>query len=195
VLLINATNWLDGIDGLSGGVSIISASTILVLSLRSEVNQPPIAIICSIFIGAVLGFLIFNFNPAKIMAGTSGSMFMGFMLAVMAIFAGTKIATALLVMAIPVIDSVWVITERIRKKRSIFRPDKAHLHFKLLDLGWSQKKICFYYYVITVIIAAIALNTRVIGKSITLFLAVLFMTSVSFIINKKLRQTEGNLPN
>lgn len=185
VLLINAINWLDGVDGLSGGISLITSATILVLSLKTEVNQPPIAILCSIFIGIIAGFLVFNFNPSRILAGTSGAMFMGFILAILAILAGTKIATALLVMVIPIIDSIWVIMERIRKKKSIFRPDKNHLHFKLLDLGWSQRKIALCYYMITVIIAAIALNTRIIGKSITLVLSILIMVAVFLIINKR----------
>lgn len=185
VLLINAINWLDGIDGLSGGVSLISAGTIMALSLSASVNQPPIAILCSIFIGTTLGFLIFNFNPSRIMAGTSGAMFMGFILAILAIFAGTKIATATLVLVVPIIDSIWVILERIRHKKSIFKPDKNHLHFKLLKLGWSQKKIALCYYLITAIIAVIALNTRAMGKSITLGLSIIIIVVISLFIGKK----------
>lgn len=185
VLVINAINWSDGIDGMAGGISLITALTIFVLSFRPEVNQPPIAIICSVLMGTILGFLIFNFYPSRIMAGTAGSSFMGFSLAVLAIFAGTKIATALLVLAIPIIDFSWVIGERIRNKKSIFMPDKNHLHYKLMELGWSQKKIVFVYWAITVLIAAIALNTRAIGKGITLFAVVIVMTVVLLAINKK----------
>ncbi|GAH05001.1 unnamed protein product, partial [marine sediment metagenome] len=74
-------NWLDGIDGLSGGVAFIAAVTIFILSLKPEVNQPPVGIISLALAGSILGFLIFNFYPAKILAGTSGAMFMGFSLA------------------------------------------------------------------------------------------------------------------
>lgn len=188
ILAMNSMNWLDGIDGLSGGVSLISALTILLLSLKAEVNQPPVAIICSAFSGCLLGFLIFNFHPSRVIAGTSGAMFMGFTLAVLAIFSGTKIATALLVMAIPVIDLLWVIMERFRKKKSLFLPDKNHLHYKLLDLGWSQKKIAIYYYLFTFLIALIALNTRAIGKGITLILAFFILATISVILNKKLAE-------
>lgn len=186
VMVINALNWADGIDGLSGGITFITILTILFLSFRPEVNQPPVAIICSILLGIIAAFLIFNFYPSKILAGTAGSMFMGFSIAVLAIFSGTKIATALLVLAIPIIDFFWVIGERIRRKKSIFIPDRNHLHYKLMELGWSQKKIVLAYWAITAVIAFIALNTRIIGKSVTLALVAVIMVVVLLWINKKI---------
>jgi UDP-GlcNAc:undecaprenyl-phosphate GlcNAc-1-phosphate transferase len=188
VLVMNAINWLDGVDGLSGGVTAITTVTIFFLSLHPDVNQPPIAIICAALFGTVLGFIIFNFYPSRILAGTSGSMFMGLALAVLAVFAGTKIATALLVLSIPIIDLAWVIGERIKSGKSIFKPDKKHLHYRLLDLGWSQKKVAWFYYIFTAIIAIIALNTRVIGKSITIVLVLVFMVIIYFTIRKKCRK-------
>lgn len=187
VLMINSMNWLDGIDGLSGGITFIGAITIFFLSLKPEVNQPPMAILSMIVAGTALGFLIFNFYPSRILAGTTGSMFMGFILAVLAIFAGTKIATAILVMAIPIIDCVWVIGERIKNKKSIFKPDKMHLHYKLLELGWSQKKIAFYFYGVTILIAVVALNTRFIGKTITLLATAVIMAIFLLIISRKIK--------
>lgn len=186
VTVINAINWVDGIDGLSGGITLIASAVILILSLRPEVNQPPIAILSAILFGTIGAFLVFNFNPSRILAGTSGSMFMGFSLAVLAIFSGTKIATALLVLTIPIIDSFWVIGERIKKRVSIFKPDRNHLHYKLMELGWSQKKIAFSYWGITFVIAAIALNTRAIGKGIALIATALIMIFILVLINKKL---------
>ncbi|MFZ2188757.1 MAG: MraY family glycosyltransferase [Candidatus Moraniibacteriota bacterium] len=186
VFVMNAVNWIDGVDGLSGGISLISIGTIFLLSFKPEVNQPPVAIISCVIFGAILGFLIFNFNPARVLAGTSGAMFMGLSLSILAIFSGTKIATAILVLVIPIIDFIWVIGERIRRKQPIFKPDNNHLHHKLLDIGWSQKKIAICYYVMTAIVALIALNTRIIGKSITLLISVSIMLIASFIINKKL---------
>lgn len=187
VMMINSMNWLDGVDGLSGGVSIIGAITVFFLSLKPEVNQPPVGIITMALFGALLGFLVFNFHPSKILAGTSGSMFMGFILAALAIFAGAKIATALLVMAIPIIDSIWVIGERMRLGRSIFKSDKSHLHYKLMELGWSQKKITTFFYAITLCIAIIALNTRAIGKAITLASVVVVMVLSLIFISRKLK--------
>lgn len=190
ILMINSMNWLDGIDGLSGGITFIAAMTIFFLSLKPEVNQPPMAILSMIVAGTALGFLIFNFNPSRILAGTSGSMFMGFILAVLAIFAGTKIATAILVMSIPVIDFLWVIAERIRNKKSIFQPDKMHIHYKLLDLGWSQKKTALYFYGITILISAVALNTRFIGKAVTLSVTTAILAVSLFVISRKIKNTQ-----
>lgn len=180
VVVMNAMNWLDGIDGLSGGVTLIGALTIFFLSLKPEVYQPPMAIISLVLAGVALGFLVFNFYPAKLIAGTSGSMVMGFLLAVLAIFAGTKIATALLILALPLIDFLWVIGERIRNKKSIFNPDQKHLHHKLLEIGWSQKRVSLYFYIITILIAIIALNTRAMGKFLTL--ALFSLVAIVFLI-------------
>lgn len=187
ILMMNSMNWLDGIDGLSGGVTFISAVTIFFLSLKPEVNQPPMAIMAIILAGASLGFLFFNFNPSRVLAGTAGSMFMGFALAILAILSGTKIATATLVMAVPLVDFIRVIGERIKNKKSIFAPDQSHLHHKLLRLGWSQKKIILCFYAITVFISFIALNTRALGKG-AVFL-VIFVSMYFFMraIDKKLK--------
>ncbi|MEI7621599.1 MAG: MraY family glycosyltransferase [Candidatus Moraniibacteriota bacterium] len=185
LLIINAMNWADGIDGVSGGISVIGALAIFLVSLRPEVNQPPVAIIAMALLGALLAFVFFNFNPAKILAGTSGSVFMGFMLAMLALFAGAKIATTLLVLAVPVLDALWVIAERYKAGASVFSPDQRHLHHRLLALGWSQRKICFFYWAVTALIAFLALNTRVFGK-ITLFGVVLLaMLAGYFFIRKK----------
>ncbi len=190
ILVMNAINWLDGIDGVSGGVTFIAAMTIFFLSLKPEVNQPPIAIVSIVLAGTILGFLIFNFYPSRILAGTAGSMFMGFSLAVLAIFSGTKIATALLVLAIPIIDFFWVILERLRMKKSIFKPDKNHLHYKLMELGWSQRKITLVYMAATVLISFVALNTRAIGKGMTLILTLIMMLVFFIFIRKKTEREE-----
>jgi UDP-GlcNAc:undecaprenyl-phosphate/decaprenyl-phosphate GlcNAc-1-phosphate transferase len=190
LLLINSINWMDGIDGLSGGVSLIATLTIFFLSLKAEVFQPPVAIISAILSGSILAFLIFNFNPSKIMAGTSGAMFMGFAIAVLAIIAGTKVATALLVLAVPIIDLVWVIRERVKKGKSIFLADRSHLHYKLLELGWSQRKIAFLYWGLTSLVAIIALNTRAVGKGITLLSATIVMVATYILIDKKIGENK-----
>ncbi|MFH0969657.1 MAG: MraY family glycosyltransferase [Patescibacteria group bacterium] len=191
VLMINSMNWIDGIDGLSGGMALIGTLTIFLLSLKPEVNQPPVGIISMALSGAILGFLIFNFYPSKIFAGTSGSMFMGFMLGALAIFAGTKIATALLIMAVPVIDAFWVIGERIKSGNSIFRSDKRHIHHKLLELGWTPQKIAMLFYGTTICIAAVAVNTRALGKTITFASVSIIMVLTLIYINKKLKKLEN----
>lgn len=191
ILMINSMNWLDGIDGLSGGITFIGAMTIFFLSLKPEVNQPPMAILAVIVAGTSLGFLIFNFNPSRVLAGTSGSMFMGFILAVLAIFAGTKIATSILIMSIPVIDFIWVIGERIKNKKSIFQPDKTHIHHKLLDLGWTQRKTALYFYAITILISAVALNTRFVSKTVTLLATAAILAVFLLIISRKIKRMKN----
>jgi len=187
VLMINVMNWLDGIDGLSSNVALISAGTILFLSLKPEVNQPPVAIMSAVLAGAILGFLILNFYPAKIIAGTAGSNFLGFSLAVLAIFSGTKIATAILVMIVPLVDFLWVIMDRARRKKSIFQPDKNHLHFKLMELGWSPIKINGLFVLVTLVAAFLALNTRTIGKLLTIILSGLLVALFLLFIEYKLK--------
>lgn len=185
VVIMNSMNWIDGVDGLSGGIAFIGAVTIFFLSLKPEVNQPPMAIMSAALGGSLIAFLLFNFYPAKLMAGTSGSMFMGFILAVMAIFAGAKIATTLLVMAVPIIDAGWVVFERLRSGQSVFEADKRHLHHKLLELGWSHRKICLFFYAIMTGISAIALNTRTLGKAIAIILVAVAVGSILFYVNRK----------
>lgn len=186
VFLMNAVNWLDGIDGASGGIALIASLTIFFLSLKPEVNQPPVAIISIALAGGLVSFLLLNFYPAKIMAGTSGSMFMGFVLASLAIFAGAKIATTLLVLSIPIIDALWVIKERFKSGRSIFDADKRHLHFRLREFGWSERKICMFYYSITGVVALLSLQMRMVGKITIMMLIAAFLIFVSTLISKKL---------
>lgn len=187
VLLINSINWVDGVDGLSGGITLIGAVTIFLLSLKPEVNQPPVAIVAAALVGSLLAFMVFNFYPARIFAGTSGSMFMGFILAALAIFAGAKIATTLLIAGIPIVDAMRVVLQRLSLKKSIFVGDRLHLHHKLLNFGWSQKKICAFFYGMTVLIAVAALNTRAAGKIIAAVLILVGVVGASLFIQGEQR--------
>jgi len=174
-LVINAMNWLDGLDGLCGGVSFITFVTIFLLSLKPEVYQPPIALLAIIGAGITLGFLFFNMYPARILAGTVGSLFLGFLIAVLAVIAGTKIATALLVLSLPIMDALFVLWQRIREGSSPFHPDKRHLHFKLLRLGWSERQIASFFFFFTMLISFLSLVTHGQGKFIALFLVCFFI--------------------
>lgn len=176
IVVMNAINWADGIDGLSGGLAFIGFMTIFFLSLRPEVNQPPVAILSLALAGSSLGFLSFNAYPARIFAGTSGAWFLGFMLATLAVFSGTKIATTLSVLALPILDAVWVVFDRIRSGVSVFAPDRRHLHHRLLEKGWSARRIDTFFYGIAVSLAFIALHTGAVGKLYTLFF---FLVSAS----------------
>lgn len=187
VVSINSMNWLDGTDGLSGGVALFGSAAIFFLALKPEVNQPPVGIIAAALFGAILGFVIFNFHPGRIMAGTSGSMFFGFMLGGLAIFAGTKLATALLVMAMPIVDFVWVIGERLKAGKSIFEPDERHFHHRLLELGWSQTKIALFFYSITLLLSVLALSTRLTGKLGAIIFALALIVAVRLFVERKIK--------
>lgn len=193
LLVMNSMNWLDGLDGLSGGVAAVTLATIFFLSLKPEVNQPPIAILSAIGMGATLGFLLFNAYPARIVAGTAGSMFLGFLITALSVVAGTKIATALLVLALPVADALWVIGERFRAGVSVFRADERHLHYRLRKLGWSEGRIAATFFSVTLAIAPIALFTRSVGKLIAFAAVSAAIFSFLFFVGRKVKRLEiGN---
>ena len=173
LVFLNALNWLDGTDGLAGGVTLASLGTIFFLGLKPEVDQPATVILAAIAGGAVLGFLIFNFNPARILAGTSGAWFFGFILAGLSIFAGAKIATVMMAVLIPILDLARVILGRYKAGQSIFQRDKRHFHYLLLEAGVSEKKIFFLYFFASVLIGILALNLRAAGKIISIIIIVL----------------------
>jgi UDP-GlcNAc:undecaprenyl-phosphate GlcNAc-1-phosphate transferase len=164
IAVINAINWLDGVDGLSGIVSVLALLAIFIVSLRLEVNQPAIAIISLIVVGAILAFLLFNFFHSSLIAGTSGSYFFGFILATLAVISGTKIAALMLIIIVPLVDAVWVIFDRIKNKQSIFVGDNhsRHLHYRLIKLGWSEQRVVFVYalFLATILIIDFCLQSR-----------------------------------
>ena len=175
ILFINALNWLDGIDGLSGSVTLVTLGIISFLSLLPHVNQPAVAILCAIAGGTILGFLVFNWHPAKIIAGTAGAWFFGFLLASLSIFAGAKVATVLMVALIPILDLVRVVYERYQAGQSVFLRDSRHLQFKLLKLGLGEAQIAFMIASASILIGMIALNVSAAGK-----LAFMIFFSVSY---------------
>lgn len=182
--LMNVVNWLDGVDGLAGGVGVIGFFTLFVLSLTLFVNQPHIALISITLMAIYLGFLRFNWYPSKIFLGTYGSMFLGYMLGVLALISGGKIATSALVLAFPIIDAVLVISQRIWNKQSIFEADNRHFHHKLLKVGLEQKLAVMIMYSISIIfgLSALLLETR--GKFIAFILGTIFLILSSYIIGR-----------
>jgi UDP-GlcNAc:undecaprenyl-phosphate/decaprenyl-phosphate GlcNAc-1-phosphate transferase len=146
--MINSLNFIDGLDGLSSGIALIAAVTLAVISLTTQIGQPFVALLCFVLAGALLGFLRWNFHPAAIFIGTSGTMFVGYTLAVLSIMGSAKVAVALLVLGVPIIDSFWIIVRRIVSGRSPFTPDRGHIHHRLLDLGLTHRQAVVLIYVI-----------------------------------------------
>ncbi len=155
--MINAINFIDGLDGLSTGIGLIAAVTLGVISLTVTVGQPFIALLCFVLAGALLGFLRWNFHPAAIFAGTSGTMFLGYTLALLSILGTAKVAVALLVLGVPIIDTFWIIVRRVVEGRQPFSPDRGHIHHRLLDLGLSHRQAVLLIYAMSVALAALSL--------------------------------------
>jgi len=155
--MMNSINWIDGLDGLSSGVALIAAVTLGLISLTTQVGQPLVAVLCFALAGALLGFLRWNFHPAAIFAGTSGVQFVGYTLAVLAILGTAKVAVALLVLGVPIIDTFWIIVRRVSQGGSPFRPDRTHIHHRLLDLGLSHRETVLVIYGICLVLAVLAL--------------------------------------
>ncbi len=166
LLVMNAMNWADGVDGLLGGVSLSAFVTLFFVSLRPEVNQPTVAILSAVSAGLSLGFLVSNVPPARLLAGTAGSYFLGFVVAALALFSGAKIATTLLVLSVPVLDACFVILTRIRSGQSPFRGgDERHLHDRLRRSGWSDRSIMIAYTAVSAVSGAAALGLPAAGKA------------------------------
>jgi len=153
---INSINFIDGLDGLSSGIGVIAAITLGVISLTSVVNEPYVAILCFALAGALLGFLRWNFHPASIFVGTSGVMFVGYSLAMLSILGTAKVAVAMLVLGVPIIDTFWIIVRRLASGRSPFSADRGHLHHRLLDLGLSHVQTVLLIYGLCVGLALLA---------------------------------------
>jgi len=190
VLLANSINWLDGLNGLAGGVSAISLITIifLFLSLSSMANAG--ATLAAIVLGAVLGFLPYNWQ-GRVFLGDTGSVFLGFIIAVLAIISGGKLATAFLVLAIPILDAFQVFFRRLVQRHSPFLPDQNHLHHRLLAIGWSERQVVLVFYAVSLLFGLVALKTQTVGKILaivaTLALMVVSGAAISLATHHKKR--------
>lgn len=187
--MMYTTKFLDGLDGLATGISAIAGLIIFFLSLNWDVNMSATGIWALIFFGSCLGFLIFNFYPARIFLGEGGSVFLGFMLGLLSIISGSKIATTLLVVGIPALDVLWVVIQRLMRHESPFsHADNKHLHFRLLSLGLSQRQAVLWLYLIALVFGAIAILTHGLGKIIGLIILLIFMAGLIFLISFKTKQ-------
>lgn len=144
--MMNTLNWVDGLDGLAGSVTLVSCVILFLHTYFWPRGNPQFTIsLLPLALGAaVIGFLPFNWHPAKIIMGDSGANFLGYALAISSIIGGAKIATALLALGLPILDVAWVILYRIAHGRSPLVADRGHLHHRLLDSGWSQARIVLF---------------------------------------------------
>jgi UDP-GlcNAc:undecaprenyl-phosphate/decaprenyl-phosphate GlcNAc-1-phosphate transferase len=151
--MINSVNFIDGLDGLLAGVALIAVTTLGIISLVDAPIQPFVAILCALLAGSLLGFLPFNFHPARVFIGTAGVFAVGYALAVLSVLGTAKVALALLVLGVPIIDTFWIIIRRVSAGRSPFSADRGHFHHRLLDLGLSHRQAVLLIYGIGVLLA------------------------------------------
>jgi UDP-GlcNAc:undecaprenyl-phosphate GlcNAc-1-phosphate transferase len=175
VSIINVINFLDGLDGLASGISLIATLILYILAIKPEVNQMSMSVLAIILAGALVGFLPFNFFPAKIFLGDSGSQVLGFLLATFAIISGGKLATAFLVLGVPILDVIWVVTRRILAHQPVYQADRFHLHHRLLEVGLRQREAVLLLYALSAGFGIVALQTQSFGKLIAAGILVAIM--------------------
>jgi UDP-GlcNAc:undecaprenyl-phosphate/decaprenyl-phosphate GlcNAc-1-phosphate transferase len=185
VWCMNMLNWSKGVDGQLPGIVVIAAIVIGLLSLRftEDVTQWSVVILASITAGAYMGFLPWNFYPQKMMPGYGGGALSGYLLAVLSILSGAKLATLILVLGIPMIDAVYVMANRLHEKRSPVWGDRGHFHHKLMDLGWGKRRIAVFYWLVTLILGLVALQLNARQKTFTIVLLTLTFGGILLWVN------------
>lgn len=181
VFITNAVNFIDGLDGLAAGVSAIMSVSLVFISLR--VGEYWVAAVGLALMGACFGFLPFNFNPAKIFMGDSGSTFLGFILASLSVqgvfksYAIISFAVPLLILGLPLFDAMFAMIRRIYNGKSPMAADRGHLHHRLIDMGFSQKQTVFILYAISGVLGITAVLLAEYGsmRALILLIAVLVL--------------------
>lgn len=184
------TKFLDGLDGLVAGIGVIAGVTLFALSLGETVSQPITASLAIILAGSLIGYLAYSFHPASIFFGEGGSTFVGFVLGTLSVILGGKIATALLVMGIPILDVAWVIAQRLLSGKSPFRGDRLHIHFKLLDLGFTQKQTALILYGLSAVFGFTAVFLQSMGKLVALGILFGMMVLIISIVLRQFRKKQ-----
>lgn len=175
--ITNSVNLIDGLDGLSVGVSTIASLTMLVIALL--VSESNVAVMLAALVGACLGFIPYNLNPAKIFVGDTGALLLGYLLATVSIMGMFKVyalisfAVPFIVLALPIFDTVFAFLRRILKGQNPMKPDRGHLHHRLIDMGLSQKQAVAILYCVSMVLglSAVVLTTSGAVKALILVLA------------------------
>ena len=195
--LTNTVNLIDGLDGLAAGVSSIAAITIFLVAMEEGI--PFVAMVTAALAGAAVGFLYYNFNPARIFMGDTGSMFLGFMLAGISVVGAVKSAATIalivpiLALGLPILDTTFAIVRRMRNHRPIFKPDKGHLHHRLLAHGFTQKQAVLLMYVVSALFGLCALALTAVSMQAAI-LIILIVAAVVFIGARKLGILQMDVP-
>lgn len=199
--ITNAVNLSDGLDGLAAGISAVACGVIAVFAVYS--GQVVMAVLMLALLGSLTGFLLFNFNPAKIFMGDCGSLFLGFTIASSSVLCLTKssalvgLALPVLALGIPIFDTLFSILRRFLERRSLFAPDRSHFHHRLLDLGLKQCQVVVTIYVVTLLAAGLGMFmmvTRDINSLIVFFCILLLLLLVFRVVGSvRLQETIAGL--
>ena len=195
VWVMNMLNWSKGVDGQMPGIVAISAIVIGMLSLRFPIIDEPSLISAKLsfmIAGASLGFLIFNFYPAKIFPGYSATAIY-LLLATVSILSSAKLATAILVMGVPMMDGIFTVARRLLTGRSIFWHDKKHLHHLLLSLGFSQRAIALFYWLFSAILGSLALVLTSKGKLFAIIMLIIIVGGGIMFLHFLTRKNETSI--
>jgi len=186
VAITNAVNFIDGLDGLAVGVSTISTASLLVIALL--VSEANVAIILAALMGACLGFLPYNLNPAKIFMGDTGATFLGYILACLSVqglfkfYAIISFAVPFLILGVPIFDICFAILRRVAKGQNPMQADRGHVHHRLIDMGFNQKQSVAIIYMLTGLLglSAVVLTTSGEARALLLIGAILLVALVGF---------------
>ncbi|MBR1806523.1 MAG: undecaprenyl/decaprenyl-phosphate alpha-N-acetylglucosaminyl 1-phosphate transferase [Selenomonadaceae bacterium] len=186
--LTNTVNLIDGLDGLAAGVASIASITIMFVAL--DQNLTLVAVLTAALAGAAVGFLKYNFNPAEIFMGDTGSMFLGFMLAGVSVTGSVKsVATIALIVPIfalglPILDTTFAIVRRFRGGVPIFKPDKGHLHHRLLSVGFTQRQAVLLMYVISALFGLSAIALTEVSRQVAVLILVIVIVAIFYGVKK-----------
>ena len=188
VLMTNAVNFIDGLDGLAVGVSGISTGTMLVIALL--LGEESVAVILAALLGACIGFIPYNFNPAQIFMGDTGSTFLGFVLASISVqglfkmYAVISFMVPFLILGVPFFDVSFAVIRRLAKGQNPMTADRGHIHHRLIDMGLSQKQSVAIVYMLTGVLglAAVLLANNTGTKAFILFAAVFVVAVLGFAV-------------
>ncbi|MBR1760026.1 MAG: undecaprenyl/decaprenyl-phosphate alpha-N-acetylglucosaminyl 1-phosphate transferase [Schwartzia sp.] len=180
----NTVNLIDGLDGLAAGVAAIASLTICLVALRMDILV--VAVLTAALGGAAFGFLFYNFNPAKIFMGDTGSMFLGFMLSgisivgVMKSAAMVALVVPVLALGLPIMDTTFAIVRRWMAGAPIMKPDKGHLHHRLLNLGFSQRQAVLLMYVISAVLGSAAIVMTAVSPRAAILILIMMVVAVLY---------------
>ncbi len=193
----NAVNLIDGLDGLAAGVSTIATFSLFFISVIG--GNVEAAVISAALAGSCMGFLPFNFNPAKIFMGDTGSQFLGFMLAIISVLGLSKQAVAIsfivpfLILGLPIFDTSFAILRRIIQRRPIMEADRGHLHHRLLDKGFSQKQTVAILYIISIMLSIVAVLVAKTGAEqfVWIALSILIVAVTGVALSRKVKKNNS----